>query len=72
VVDLSAYPEIARVFATLYYQTASKDYIDFLRNNGGVDAVTLGTLWDTLKSPPEVAALGWAPNYPGYLPVIGR
>ena len=72
VVDLSAFPEIARVFATLYYQTASKDYIDFLRNNGGVDAVTLGTLWDPLKSPPEVAALGWAPNYPGYLPVIGR
>jgi hypothetical protein len=37
---------------TLYYQTASKEYIDFLRANGGDDGATLGQLWDDLKSPP--------------------
>jgi hypothetical protein len=70
--DLTAYPDVQRVFATLYYQTSSKEYIDFLRNNGGVDAVTLGTLWDTLKSPPEIVAMGWTPNYSEYLPVAGK
>ncbi len=70
--DLTAYPEVVQVFATLYYQTSSKEYIDFLRSNGGVDAVTLGAMWDTLKSPPEIAAQGWIPNYPYYLPSIGK
>lgn len=72
VYDLTAYPEVVRVFATLYYQTASKEYIDFLDSSGGVDAVTLGALWDALKSPPEVVAVGWAPNYPIYCPSIRR
>jgi uncharacterized repeat protein (TIGR01451 family) len=72
VYDLTAYPDIDRVYVTLYYQTASKEYVDFLRNNGGVDAVTLGTLWDTLKSPSEVVAKAWYPNYPFYLPLIRR
>lgn len=72
VYDLSAYPGVVRVFVTLYYQTASKEYIDFLRNNGGVDAVALGSLWDASKSPPEVVATGWAPNYPSYLPEVNR
>jgi hypothetical protein len=44
------------VVATLYYQTSSKEYIDFLRTKGGPDGAMLGTLWDTLKSPPEVMA----------------
>jgi hypothetical protein len=70
--DLSAYPEVTRIFATLYYQTSSKEYVDFLRNNGGVDAVTLGALWDTLKSPPEIVAQGWIPNYADYLPSIAK
>lgn len=72
VYDLSSYPDTERVYVTLYYQTASKEYVDFLRNNGGVDVVTLGTLWDTLKSPPEVIAKAWSPNYPVYLPLIRR
>ena len=45
-----------RVEARLYYQTSSKEYIDFLRTNGGADGATLGTLWDDLKSPPELMA----------------
>ncbi|MEW5958791.1 MAG: PQQ-dependent sugar dehydrogenase [Chloroflexota bacterium] len=59
-----------RVVATLYYQTASKEYIDFLRANGGIDGVTLGQLWDGSKSPPEVMALAFFPSLPTYLPVI--
>ncbi len=62
------------VIATLYYQTSSKEYIDFLRNNGGDDGNTLGQLWDSLKSPPEVMVV--APSRPGvgqgsiFLPVV--
>jgi hypothetical protein len=41
-----------RVVATLYYQTASSDYIDFLRELGGPDGETLGLMWDDDKSPP--------------------
>jgi hypothetical protein len=46
----------ARVVASFYYQTASKEYIDFLRAKGGADGAILGTLWDSLKSPPELVA----------------
>jgi hypothetical protein len=45
-----------RVVASFYYQTASKEYIDFLRTRGGKDGAVLGVLWDTLKSPPELVA----------------
>jgi len=41
-----------RVVATLYYQTSSSDYIDFLRELGNNDNVTLGLMWDDDKSPP--------------------
>jgi hypothetical protein len=63
-------PETEQVMATLYYQTASKPYVDFLRASGGVDGHTLGTLWDGSKSPPVVMARAWFPGYPSYLPVI--
>ena len=43
-----------QIYATLYYQTSSKEYIDFLRTNGGSDGNILGKLWDESKSPPEV------------------
>jgi hypothetical protein len=61
-----------RVEATLYYQTASKEYVDFLRTNGGVDEATLGQLWDTSKSPPEVMATAFYPSIPSYVPVIHK
>jgi hypothetical protein len=63
-------PETERVVATLYYQTASKEYIDFLRTYGGLDGQTLGTLWDSSKSPPEVMAVAFDPALPTYLPLI--
>lgn len=62
--------ETERVSATLYYQTASKEYIDFLRARGGSDGETLGRLWDDSKSEPVVMALAFFPSEPGYLPLI--
>jgi hypothetical protein len=62
--------EAERVVATLYYQTASKEYVDFLRSRGGVDGLALGGLWETSKSPPVVMARAWAPGHDLYLPVI--
>jgi hypothetical protein len=57
--DETVYPvpdNTARVVASFYYQTSSKEYIDFLRAKGGADGAALGMLWDTLKSPPELVA----------------
>lgn len=62
-----------RVVATLYYQTSSADYIDFLRTNGGADAATLGALWDDSKSPPEVMATAvYLAEERFFIPVVGR
>jgi hypothetical protein len=59
-----------RVLATLYYQTASKEYVEFLKERGGVDGEALYELWKTSKSPPQVMARAWWPNHPVYLPLI--
>jgi hypothetical protein len=60
------------VVVTLYYQTASKEYVDFLRTMGGVDGVTLGSLWESSKSPPEVMAIVFTPGHLRYLPLVYR
>ena len=73
--DDTVYPlptEAVAVTALLYYQTASKEYVDFLRAEGGADGATLGQLWDDLPSPPEVIAVALDPEYPLYLPFIDR
>ncbi len=62
--------EVTRVTARLYYQTASKEYIDFLRANGGVDGETLGMLWEESKSPPVIMATAFQPSIDLYLPII--
>ncbi|MGD9047400.1 MAG: PQQ-dependent sugar dehydrogenase [Anaerolineae bacterium] len=59
-----------RVVVTLRYQTASKEYVDFLQANGGVDGLALGRLWQSLKSPPEVMAWASIPSYEYYLPLV--
>ena len=61
-----------RVQATLYFQTASREYIDFLRTNGGLDGEMLGQLWDSSPSPPEVMATAGYPGLIYYLPVIQK
>ena len=43
-----------RVVATLYYQTSSSDYIEFLRELGEADGAMMGLMWDDDKSPPVV------------------
>lgn len=64
--------EAASVVAVLYYQTASKEYIDFLRTRGGADGAVLGQMWDDLKSPPEAMATAMAPARKQYFPLIVR
>ncbi len=59
-----------RIEATLYYQTASKEYVDFLRAAGGADGQSLGVLWDGSPSPPEVVASAAYPDYRVYLPSL--
>jgi hypothetical protein len=64
--------EVARVEVLLYYQTASKEYVDFLRANGGVDGLALGQLWEVLKSTPQIVARAYYPSYPVFFPMIAR
>jgi len=63
-------PKTVLVHATLYYQTSSSEYIDFLRTNGGVDGLALGALWDGSKSPPQVMASAWSDELRIYFPLI--
>lgn len=66
-------PATVRVVATLYYQLASSDYIEFLRANGGADGATLGQLWDDSKSPPEIVARAeFPPPNMLYVPINSR
>lgn len=64
--------ETSFVRVILSYQTASKEYIDFLRTYGSRDGELVGQLWDSLKSPPEVIASTWAGIPPIYMPLIYR
>ena len=48
----------AQVEARLYYQVASKEYVDFLRIRGGLDGETLGEMWDRLGNDPQM--MDWA------------
>jgi hypothetical protein len=64
--------ETERVMVRLYYQTASKEYIDFLRGNGGIDGLSLGQLWEKSKSPPQVVTQAWYPSFDVYLPLIEK
>jgi uncharacterized repeat protein (TIGR01451 family) len=64
--------ETGCLLATLYYQTASGEYVDFLRANGGIDGKALGDIWESSKSPPQVMARTWWPGYAVYLPLVLR
>jgi len=58
------------VQVTLYYQTASREYIQFLKANGGVDGDSLGQLWNISKSPPEIIARVITPGIILYFPLV--
>jgi uncharacterized repeat protein (TIGR01451 family) len=64
--------EATRVLAVLYYQTASKEYVDFLEANGGVEGETLGQLWEESPSPPVRMTSAFVPANYLYLPLIVR
>ena len=62
--------EATQVTARLYYQTASTEYVDFLRANGGVDGEALGAMWEESKSPPVLMEMAFEPSLDLYLPII--
>lgn len=61
-----------QVIAALQYQTASKEYIDFLRQYGGLDGDALGEMWDSSRSEPVTITYAWTPDHPVYLSVVRR
>jgi uncharacterized repeat protein (TIGR01451 family) len=61
-----------RVSAVLRYQTASREYVDFLRANGGFDGEALYALWEDDPSPPVVMAIAADPANVMYLPLVLR
>ena len=61
-----------RVVAILWYQVASREYIDFLEARGGIDGLALCQLWDGLQSLPEIMAAAWTSGQMYYLPVVMR
>ncbi len=73
--DDTIYPlpaEAVAVSAILYYQTASKEYIDFLRAEGGADGATLGQLWDSQQEPAGDHGRGLHPGAHGSFAFGGK
>src|SRR5690606_15080005 len=54
--DYSVPLATTRVVATLYYQLASGEYIEFLEELGGADGAALAESWNDSKSRPEIVA----------------
>lgn len=68
-----AVPEsVVRVSVILYYQTASAEYIDFLKRTGGVDGAALHDLWTRSPSPPVVMAMAADPAIILYMPILAK
>lgn len=62
----------AVVHATLYYQVASKEYIEFLGQYGGQDGMSLLQLYNQNPSSPQVIQVAYYPNYKICLPWIAH
>jgi uncharacterized repeat protein (TIGR01451 family) len=60
------------VIVTLYYQTTTKEYVEFLQSNGGLDGQTMADLWKTNPSPPETMATVLVPGIRRYLPLMTK
>lgn len=58
-----------RFVATLYYQLASGEYVEFLGELGGADGATLVDIWNDSKSPPEIVASSIFPQPRIFLPI---
>lgn len=73
--DITDYPiplETSSVTVILYYQVASKDYVQFLGDSGGYDGLVLESIWQSNPSIPEVMAIKFFPNYGINFPIIFR
>lgn len=65
--------QTAYLIVTLYYQTSSKEYIEFLKFNGGLDSQVLAEMWQDSPSPPEAMATLLIPgDNKIFLPSLGR
>lgn len=64
--------EAVHVTVQLYYQVASREYIEFLEQYGGLDGEALYSMWEQSKSPPVLMAIAFSPGYYNHLPVIRR
>jgi uncharacterized repeat protein (TIGR01451 family) len=60
------------IIVTLYYQTTTGEYIEFLKSNGGLDSQTLAELWKTNPAPPVTMATVLTPGNRIYLPVMTK
>jgi uncharacterized repeat protein (TIGR01451 family) len=56
----------------LEYQVASKEYIEFLVNNGGYDGYLLQSLWNDTPSLPVLIQLKYFPEFTLHFPVVYR
>jgi uncharacterized repeat protein (TIGR01451 family) len=62
--------ETEHVIVTLYYQTASREYVEFLHKQGGVDGQALESLWAQSKGEPVPMVKVIEPANHVYLPVV--
>ncbi len=60
------------VIVTLYYQTTTREYIEFLKANGGLDSQVLAELWNTNPSPPVTMTTVLVPGNKRYLPMMTK
>ncbi|MCS7249123.1 MAG: hypothetical protein NZ840_12905 [Anaerolineales bacterium] len=70
--DFTVPSETARVVVTLYYQVASTEYLDFLRQNGGLDGESLWSLAQRTPNSPQVVQVARFPELRYYFPLIFR
>jgi len=61
-----------RLVVTLYYQTASSEYLEFLRRNGGLDGEALHQLASETPNTPQVVQIAIFPDFRYYFPLIFR
>lgn len=60
------------VTVTLNYQVSSREYIEFLKQYGGLDGEALFNLWQQSKSPPSLVATTVTSLNAIFLPVVSR
>ncbi len=65
-------PETERVVVVLYYQVASQEYLEFLRQNGGLDSASLHDLASQTPNTPQIVQIARFPEIRYYFPLIFR